>query len=127
MVTQVFDSVLRPSGLRITQFSLLVGISLRGASPIQELAEILGMDRTTLTRNLRALETSGMVNVATGRDRRSRLISLTPKGQHALEETLPLWRQAQKRAVEAFGKGRVGDLIPLLNHLSGTGAEGFEG
>lgn len=118
MVTQLFDEVLRPSGLRITQFTLMVAISLRGSAPIQKLAEILGMDRTTLTRNLKGLEEAGMVSAAAGTDRRSRLISLTPKGERALDDTMPAWRQAQQRAVEILGKERLGYLMPVLHHIS---------
>jgi DNA-binding MarR family transcriptional regulator len=120
MVTQLFDGVLRSSGLRITQFSLMVAISLKGPAVVQELAEVLGMDRTTLTRNLKGLEEGGMVASAVGADRRSRLISLTPKGQRALHDTLPLWRQAQEQAVEVLGEERLGYLMPVLHHISAS-------
>jgi DNA-binding MarR family transcriptional regulator len=123
MVTQLFDGVLRPSGLRITQFTLMVAVSLRGSAPIQELAEILGMDRTTLTRNLKGPEEAGMVSSSAGTDRRSRLISLTPKGEQVLDETLPLWRQAQQRAVESLGEERLGNLMPVLHHISASSGQ----
>lgn len=119
MVTQLFDGVLRPSGLRITQFTLMVAISLRSA-PIQQLAESLGMDRTTLTRNLKGLEEAGIVSATLGTDRRSRLVSLTPKGERALDETLPAWRQAQQRAVETLGEERLRNLMPVLHHISAS-------
>jgi DNA-binding MarR family transcriptional regulator len=120
MVTQLFDEVLRPSGLRITQFTLMVAVRLRGSAPIQALADILGTDRTTLTRNLKGLEEAGMVSSSAGTDRRSRLVSLTPKGEQALDETLPLWRQAQQRAVESLGEERLGSLMPVLHHISAS-------
>ncbi len=85
---------------------------------MQELAEILGMDRTTLTRNLKGLEEAGIVSVAVGTDRRSRLVSLTPKGERALDDTMPAWRQAQQRAVETLGEERLGHLMPVLHHIS---------
>lgn len=123
MVSQLFDGILRPSGLRITQFTLMVAISLRGSTPIQELAEILGMDRTTLTRNLKGLEEAGIVSVAVGTDRRSRLVSLTPKGERALDDAMPAWRQAQQRAVETLGEERLGYLMPVLHHISAASGE----
>lgn len=123
MVTQMFDGVLRTSGLRITQFSLMVAISLKGPAGVQELAEVLGMDRTTLTRNLKWLEEAEMVSSAAGADRRSRLISLTPKGQRALDDTMPAWRQAQQRALEILGEERLGSLMPVLHHISASSTE----
>jgi DNA-binding MarR family transcriptional regulator len=125
MVTQLFDAILRPSGLRITQFSLMVGISLRGPASIQDLAGMLGMDRTTLTRNLRGLEDKGLVSASRGLDRRSRLVSLTSEGQQALDETMPLWREAQEQAAAVLGEKRLGGLMPVLNYLSGGLQEGL--
>ena len=120
LLTQLYDAVLRPSGLRITQFSMLVAIGLGGSVPLQVLAEMLGMDRTTLTRNLKGLSERGLVSALTGEDRRSRLISLTDKGRQALDQALPLWRQAQQIAVESLGQERVSQLMPVLAEISQT-------
>ena len=118
LVTQLYDGVLRPSGLRTTQFTVLVAVSLGGSVPMSTLAELLGMDRTTLTRSLRALRDMGFVASAAGDDRRSRLISLTESGRTALDTTLPLWREAQRRATELLGEARAGQLTPILAEVS---------
>jgi DNA-binding MarR family transcriptional regulator len=117
-VTSVFESVLRPSGLHITQFTMLVVLRLRGTAPLNEVAELMGMDRTTLTRNLVPLESRGLVSTEQGNDRRTRLITLTPAGQSALSAALPLWTEAQAQAVSALGEATWRALMPSLGLLS---------
>ena len=120
LVTQLYDAVLRASGLRVTQFTVLVAISLGGGRvPMSTLAEVLGMDRTTLTRNLKGLQERELVSSTAGDDRRSRLISLTEAGRSALDTTLPLWRDAQRQAVELLGHQRAEQLLPILAGVSG--------
>lgn len=119
LVTQLYDAVLRPSGLRVTQFTVLVAIGLGGRVPMSMLAGVLGMDRTTLTRNLKGLQERQLVSSTAGDDRRSRVISLTEAGRSALDTTLPLWRDAQRQAVELLGHQRAEQLLPILAGVSG--------
>ncbi len=105
-VTQAYDAALAPSGLRATQFNVLVAIAHIGRPPLSRLAEALVMDRTTLSRNLRPLERDGLVAIAAGGDRRTREIRLTPKGRKALERALPLWERVQGRMRAGFGRKR---------------------
>src|SRR5215216_8009063 len=105
-LTQVFDEALAPSGLRATQFTLLVTSRLSGESTINELAERMAMDRTTLSRNLKPLVRSGLLEVRPGEDGRTRLVRVTPAGEHALEEAYPLWQQAQRETVGVLGEER---------------------
>jgi DNA-binding MarR family transcriptional regulator len=110
-VTQVFDEALAPSGLRATQFTLLVTSRLSGESTINELAERMAMDRTTLSRNLKPLVRSGLLEVRPGEDGRTRLVRLTPAGERSLEEAYPLWQQAQYVTVSALGEERYETLL----------------
>ena len=71
------------------------------------LAEALGLDRTTLTRNMRALVDRGLIAVVDGEDRRTRLVALTARGKRSLSEALGLWKQAQATVEERFGHGRL--------------------
>jgi DNA-binding MarR family transcriptional regulator len=119
VVTQHFDEVLRPSGLLITQFTILVAIAIAKSGTINELAERLVMDRTTLTRNLKPMEREGWLKSEPGQDQRTRVISLTPNGEAALAKALPLWKQAQSRVEEALGQHRWN---ALLSHLAETTA-----
>jgi DNA-binding MarR family transcriptional regulator len=102
-VTHLYDKTLEPSGLRVTQFTLLVALSLSEQLTLSQVAERLVMDRTTLTRNLAPLERDGLVTSERGSDQRERYVHLTPAGRRALEQALPLWRQAQARVVTAIG------------------------
>ena len=83
-VTQFYDDALRPTGLRVTQFSLLGVIDAFGTASITELAPEAVMDRTTLTRNLAVLEDEGLIRVEQGDDARVRQVSLTPAAHPAL-------------------------------------------
>lgn len=103
LVTQIFDQALKPVDLKITQLSLLVAFTLTPDSNLAQLAKGLGMDRTTLSRNLRLLEKRGLVRMKPGEDRREHLVEITQRGRQAVLQALPLWHQAQERVVGALG------------------------
>ncbi|BAZ09499.1 MarR family transcriptional regulator [Calothrix sp. NIES-4071] len=117
VVTQLFDEQMAPSGLLVTQFSILGVIATMKESTMNQLAQYLVMDRTTLTRNLKPLERSGLIQINPGKDKRTRLISLTSEGVEALQKALPLWEQAQASMVSQLGKERWES---LMSHLSDT-------
>ena len=102
-ITRAFDRKLRPFGIRATQFSALVMLSLRGPLTIGELAKSLGVERTTLTRNLALIEDKGWIKIREGEDARSRVVSMTPKGRAALTAAVSAWREAQSAALAAIG------------------------
>lgn len=103
-ITAVYDGELRPYGLRITQFSVLAMLVLAGALPITALAKALGLDRTTLTRNLAPLESKGWVRVRPdASDARTRVVSVTPAGEGVARKALPGWRRAQQAVAGAIG------------------------
>ncbi len=106
VVTQAYEAALQPTGLKATQFTLLAALSILGDLPMTRLAEALVVDRTTLTRNLKPLVGKGFVGVGQDEDQRVRSISLTDAGKDILDEALPLWRKAQSRLVESFGRER---------------------
>ncbi len=97
-ITQAYDHQLRPSGLRATQFALLAFLITSGPAPVQQTADFLGMDRTTLTRNLKPLTQKGLVHLQSGKDRRVKIVAITADGRRKAEQALPLWRIAQKHA-----------------------------
>jgi DNA-binding MarR family transcriptional regulator len=98
LVTQHYDRLLRPSGLRTTQFTLLVTLAEAGPMPMTRLAGRLGLERTSLTRNLKPLEARGWVVVEADADRRVRTVAVTPSGRGKARAALPLWRKAQAGA-----------------------------
>jgi DNA-binding MarR family transcriptional regulator len=95
-ITQHYDRHLRPSGLRATQFTLLAVLSLEGPLPLSRAADRLGLERTTLTRNLRPLKARGLVDEEASGDRRVRMIAITRRGLAAARAALPRWRAAQR-------------------------------
>ncbi len=114
-VSHAYDEALKPSGLRGTQFSLLVVVRDRGPAGITELAKAMVMDRTTLTRNLKPLLARGLLEVVDGADRRRRPIAVTDPGRDAIARALPLWQQAQTRIAGGLGKARWAGLIADLD------------
>ena len=118
LMGQAYHRYLQPSGLTNTQFTLLAMTSSRGPISITELAHELGMDRTTLTRNLRLVEREGLVEVTAGRDARTRDVRLTAKGHKTLNDAIPLWEEAQTRVVEALGRAHWRDLVKELRTVS---------
>ncbi len=116
-VTHLYDEMLKPSGLRSTQYSLLTVLSMGEAETISNLAHQLVMDRTTLTRNLKPLQSQGWIKRVPGEDRRTRAWTITAQGRKALARALPLWQKAQKDTVNLLGKERWDG---LLDHLKLT-------
>jgi DNA-binding MarR family transcriptional regulator len=103
-VTRVYDAALRPTGLRVTQFTLLQALSLAG-NPLRQgiLGEILALDITTLSRTLRPLEEAKWIRSFAGADGRERYIELTPLGRRTVERATPAWESAQLRLQDALG------------------------
>ncbi|CAN7624812.1 MarR family transcriptional regulator [Bosea sp. LjRoot90] len=107
-LARLFDEALRPVDLTNQQFSLLMSLNRPEPPPIGPVANLLGMDRTTLTAALKPLERRGLVVVAAGeKDRRSRLLAITPDGIALLARALPIWQRTHD-AVDA----RLTDIEP---------------
>ena len=114
IITQLFDEILKPSGLQITQFAVLVGVFILDSPSISQLARGLVMDRTTLTRNLKPLEKEGLIKITSGEDKRTHFVKMTPKGKSALEKTLPYWEKARTVVSEEFGQKHLDGLLKDL-------------
>ena len=104
MITQLFDHALKPSGIKITQFTLLGVLANAGEMAINELANSLGMDRSTLTRGIVRLEAAGLVKSREGDDARQRFVKLTTKGIKKINDTIPYWKKAQDTMEKGLGK-----------------------
>jgi DNA-binding MarR family transcriptional regulator len=121
ILTQIYDTALRPVELVLNQFTLLVAIHLVESTSITRLAEELFADQTTITRNLKLLEKRGLVAIEPGSDRRVKLVSLTDEGLTILAQALPLWEKAQTEAQEQFGQQKWQALLSLLSDLKALG------
>jgi DNA-binding MarR family transcriptional regulator len=120
-LTKLYDTRLKPSGLRVTQFTLLMATKLLEPVTVNRLARLAVMDRTTLTRNLRPLEKQGLIRVEYGEDRRERRVTLTVRGQQTLAKAVPLWEQEQARVAHGFGYERLAHLFADLTELVKVG------
>ena len=114
-VTQFYDDALKPAGLRATQFSLLATVAAMESATMSVIAEVMVMDRTTLTRNLKPLAKRGLLEIVAGEDRRERRIALTEKGAKALIAAEPLWRQAQAKIAGSLGDERWAGMVRDLD------------
>ena len=118
-VTQAFDRSLAPTGLRTTQFALLSRLSRSGPRSIQALAQEMGLDRTTLGRNLRPLERDGLVTIGIDpSDRRGRALQITPWGEAKRQEALAYWTDAQARFRETYGAEQTRVLHATLDAVA---------
>ena len=117
--TQLYDHLLESSGVRATQFTLLVLLaSVPSGKTLTEMAASLVMDRTTLTRNLKPLEKMGLISVATPLDKRSRAFALTDKGWETLEIGYPLWEKAQNMLGDSLGSEQFDSVLADLKRVT---------
>jgi DNA-binding MarR family transcriptional regulator len=117
VITQLYDTLLEPSGLRITQFIVLVAVALFEQETVMRLAEQLAMDRSALAHTLRSLEHLGLLTLVPGSDRRTRVVRLTEQGRQAVLRTLPYWRQAQEQMMASFGEQQIRLLLASLKPI----------
>ena len=116
-VTQFYDDIMAPSGIKATQFTMLGAVALMGPASVTRLAEHLALDRTTLTRNLKVLADQELVSISAGEDRRERVVKLTENGQAAIDRATPVWHEAQDALTAQFGEERWRRMIEDMNDL----------
>ncbi|MFB8342022.1 MarR family winged helix-turn-helix transcriptional regulator [Brucella cytisi] len=113
-----FDDALRPVGLTNGQFSLMMSLNRPAPPPMKPVAELLAMDQTTLTAALKPLQRQGWVEIVINpKDRRERLLQLTPEGKAALAAAVPIWKAThadiEKQLISGNGDDVRRDLLVL--------------
>ncbi|EXL06199.1 MarR family transcriptional regulator [Brucella anthropi] len=113
-----FDDALRPVGLTNGQFSLMMSLNRPSPPPMKPVAELLAMDQTTLTAALKPLQRQGWVEIVVNpKDRRERLLQLTPEGKAALAAAVPIWKAThadiEKQLISGNGDDVRRDLLVL--------------
>lgn len=116
-VTQFYEKVLEPSGLKVTQYSLLRNLELVEPVSMSVLAKTMRIDRTTLNRNMKPLINAGLITVSFGEDLRSRQVMLTETGKDALLNSLALWSEAQVALEEYLGEAELESFEKSLSKL----------
>jgi DNA-binding MarR family transcriptional regulator len=115
--SRLYDRVLSGAGLRASSFAILSVLAAEEPLPIGELAGRLTMDRTTCTRELAPLVSSGLVEITVGSDRRRRLVQLTSLGKRKRLEARSRWERVQQMLAAEFGDEDVHDLLARLRRL----------
>jgi DNA-binding MarR family transcriptional regulator len=114
-VTQLYDQILAPIGLHVTQFSILAKLKRLGPQTINALAKDMVMDRTTLSRNVLPLERDGLIKIeASAADGRAKELHLTKAGEKRLQAGSEAWAQAQTRFERRFGAQRAADFRAMM-------------
>lgn len=117
-VTKSFDAELRRHGIRPTQWTILMALNSKESWSMADLSDWLGMDRTTLVRNLGPLQRDDLArNLGGGRGGRVEL-SITAAGRRKIEESLPAWRLAQSNAIKTLGEKRWGGILTDLENAA---------
>jgi DNA-binding MarR family transcriptional regulator len=113
-VTQFYDAEMRRHGVRPTQGPILRALMSKDSWNMAELSDWLGMDRTTLVRNLRPLQRDGLVRVAGGGRGNRVELAITAKGRKQIKKFAPAWQSAQNAAVETLGEKRWSAILSDL-------------
>lgn len=116
-ITRLYDEFLKPSGIHATQLTILLGTKILQPVTLKRLAKANLMDRTTLSRNLKPLEKSGLVKVEYGQDRRERIVALTDSGEEVLIKAYPLWEEAQKKIARGLNQKGLDALLSSLSDV----------
>src|SRR5213080_1662744 len=113
-VTQFYDSEMRRHGIRPTQGTILSSLQAKESWNMAELSDWLGMDRTTLVRNLRPLQRDGLVQISGGGRGNRVELAITAKGRKQIEKLTPAWRSAQSATVKTLGEKRWSTILSDL-------------
>lgn len=116
-VTLLYDNAFRSSGLLSTQLGVLHVIYKSDSIRISHLAKELGMDRTTLTRNLSVLQRQGFIKISSGKDNRTRIVTITNKGRTTIAKAIPLWNDVQNKVKEQMGETLWNELMVNLSQF----------
>ena len=104
VVTRVYDERLRPLGVKFSQMNIVVVVTSRGSISPQQVGQILGIEKSTLSRNVRILESNGWIKSQPGESGNSLLLSVTPKGHRLVQKVGPCWRAAQEEVTALLGE-----------------------
>lgn len=116
IVTNLYDDVLRPLGMKVSQFNILIVVAKIDLARPAQVCDILQLDTSTLSRNVERMRAQGWLEVVPGEDARTQPFRLTAKGRKLLERAIPAWEQAQAKASELLGE----DGVALLTKTAGT-------
>jgi DNA-binding MarR family transcriptional regulator len=103
VVTNFYDEALRPLGLKVSQLNILIATAKLGLARPSQVCDILQLDTSTLSRNVKPLQAHGWLEVVPEEDARAQPFRLTVQGQRLIEKAVPAWETAQRQALELLG------------------------
>ena len=124
VVTNFYDDALRPLGLKVSQLNILIVTARLGLARPAQVCEILQLDTSTLSRNVKPLQARGWLEVVSADDARAQPFRLTPQGKRLIEKAGPAWEEAQRRAGELLGDEGIALLDRAAKKLRQAKAEG---
>ncbi len=133
VITQLYDEVMRPTGYRGTQITLLGVVSRFQPVTVKNLADMIDSEPTTLLRNLRLLEDHRLVHFEQDEnDGRAQVVTLTDKGKKLLQQAYPLWKRTQDKIAGQVGRERLNQILNDLHQAlemiqQDEGKSGFQG
>jgi DNA-binding MarR family transcriptional regulator len=117
VVTNLYDDALRPLGLKVSQLNVLIVTARLGLARPAQVCEVLQLDASTLSRNVKPLQAHGWLEVVPDEDARAQPFRLTPQGRRLIEKAVPAWQEAQRRANELLGDEGVALLTKTARKL----------
>src|SRR5580692_9272842 len=124
VVTSFYDDALRPLGLKVSQLNILIVAARLGLARPAQVCEILQLDTSTLSRNVKPLQAHGWLEVVPEEDARAQPFRLTPQGKRLVEKAVPAWQEAQRQATELLGVEGITLLDRAAKKLRQPKAEG---
>ena len=118
-ITAYYDRMLEPCAVSVSQFSLLWSLDGLGSSNVTQLAGHVGLERSTVVRNIKLLQEKELLEDAPESQSRDRRIRVTPRGKALIEIGIPLWKQAQKDIYSLLGDADTDAFRRVLNALQG--------
>jgi DNA-binding MarR family transcriptional regulator len=123
-LTRYYNACFKPLGLTAEQFSLLVGIGAAEGATLIELANRAGVDATTLSRNVQALERRELVRAEGGRGRAGKRLALTPSGRRLVADAFPVWNLARAELARRLGDEQLGAARQAMAELAKAAHDG---
>ena len=123
VVTNYYDDALRPLGLKVSQLNILIVTAKLGLARPAQVCDILQLDASTLSRNVKPLQAHGWLEVVPDEDARAQPFRLTLQGKRLIEKAVPAWEQAQRQATQLLGDEGIALLEKAARKLGGARAE----
>src|SRR5947207_9822760 len=124
VITNLYDNALRPLGLKVSQLNILIVTAQLGLARPAQVCEVLELDASTLSRNVKPLQAHGWLEVVPGEDARAQPFRLTPQGKRLIQKAVTAWEEAQRRASELLGDEGIALLDRAAKKLRRAKTEG---